>query len=513
MPIVRWSLSVAPTIVFCVSIGVSALLFGDDIGIETPVVRLQQTPDETQSAKRPVSNSEVSQSEIRTRTAILVDGKTRMPLPGIDVEVRKSQEGHLEPQVTTLTSEDAGQVTIPFASGTATKMQVTSPGWWQSGWTFVGDMPDMKTSNGEPVTTDAAKPVTIAIWKGTIVTGQLRKPDGTPAAEVTLNVGVYIHSEDWKERLGMEHGTFNSWDHGDWPNWRSSVVTHGDGSFSITVPPPDARSWVRVGTTGLGFGSISPIGLGREEKRGPLAEYAPFECEIPQFSGPTPVENDNRRDFGVLQLQNGIVLKGRVVDAQGNPLAGIHLLTSGQHGPHAGRSAESSQDGSFEFLPMNPGTFTLEPDARKRDETGKIVSRDVQAVFVKQEVAIPESSNSVELIVQAVPHVDIEFEWVDRRAKKGPVSYYGEFNITGLVPRPNASPAWWRGSTEMIERDGKQYLVVKTPRTITNPRLYLPADQRVTASYEDDQTKSGPGQLALGDITKPMRRVIYGDEP
>lgn len=66
----------------------------------------------------------------------------------------------------------------------------------------------------------------------------------------------------------------------------------------------------------------------------------------------------------------------------------------------------------------------------------------------------------------------------------------------------------------MIERDGKKLLTVKVPRQLINPTLVLVQDRAVTASYEDETGKtSGPGRLELGDITQPIRRVIYGDEP
>ena len=54
---------------------------------------------------------------------------------------------------------------------------------------------------------------------------------------------------------------------------------------------------------------------------------------------------------------------------------------------------------------------------------------------------------------------------------------------------------------------------MKIPTTLSEATLNLPADSVVTASYEDDHTKSGPGQVRLGDVTIQRRRIIYGDEP
>jgi len=64
-----------------------------------------------------------------------------------------------------------------------------------------------------------------------------------------------------------------------------------------------------------------------------------------------------------------------------------------------------------------------------------------------------------------------------------------------------------------VNRNGHELLVVKVPRALAGAALTLPADDCAVLSYEDDQTKSGPGQVALGDVTVKRQRVIYGDDP
>ncbi len=93
------------------------------------------------------------------------------------------------------------------------------------------------------------------------------------------------------------------------------------------------------------------------------------------------------------------------------------------------------------------------------------------------------------------------------------MAYYGCFEMHGQVPLADGTKAWWRGETELITRDGKQFLTIKVPAALKTPTLTLPADSVVTASYNDDQQQSGPGALELKDITQPRHRVIYGDEP
>jgi len=160
------------------------------------------------------------------------------------------------------------------------------------------------------------------------------------------------------------------------------------------------------------------------------------------------------------------------------------------------------------------GNLTIQADAHLRDEKGRTISEEVQAVFIKQSYSILNTGTPAEVIVKAVPHIDLEFEWKDRRAKTGPVSYYNRFIINGYCPDNNGRLIWWRGVTKLIERDGRKYLVVKTPVALQKAVLHLPKDKVVTASYKDATGKtSGPGRVELGGIKKPIKRIIFGDEP
>lgn len=446
-------------------------------------------------------------------TVTLVDAETGEPIPDVDVEVKASRDGSQQLEVVALTSDAEGKARFSLPTGKATTVHLCEPGWWMSGWALVGnfDIDNDGKFDGRPRSDEHR----VQLWRGTEVRGKLLAPEGTPAAGVSLRAGVYLNNTVWLERLGRESRGWNSWDHGQWPNWETSGKTKEDGNFSITVPPPDARSWVRVGTSGLDFQAIDTDALARNNKDHALVRYAPFEVEVNGSTKNRRVEEqDGVLELGTLQLERGVVLRGRVLDAEGQPLAGVHLFTSNRHGPYGGRKTVSQADGTFEFAPMSPGTFTLRPDATLRDSEGVTNSRDVQAVFVNQDVTLTAEDDVVEMTVQAVPHVELEFEWVDRRTEKGqPVSYYGEFPIHGRLARDGAKPVGWRGVTEKVNRDGKELLVMKVPREVIEPTLTLPADQRVTASYSDGETESGPGRIQLGDVTQAKRRIIYGDEP
>jgi hypothetical protein len=468
------------------------------------------------SAEEPAANAEPSTAaatpEPKLWRVTLVEARSKTPLKGVTVAVKVKKHPDEPSQSIELTSDDSGNIEIPLLPGEVTTVHSASPKWWTYRWPIVGGFIEDKDGAVAGGNDDERRK--IRLWRGTNVTGKLLTPTGEPAAAIRLNVGVYIYNESPFKEGDDSPKIYNSWDRGQWPNWHASVVTRDDGSFSIAVPPSDVRHWVRIGTTGLGFEAIKTSHLQEKDKTHPLVRYAPFEVEANGRKDSLRInESAGVLDFGTLQFREGVILKGTVVDSHGVPLAGVHLTTSNRHGPHAGRTATSAADGSYEFAPMSPGTFTMSIDARRRNAEGEVDSRDVQAVFVNQKITLPESSETIERTIQAEPHVEVEFEWIDRRAAKGPVSYYGEFSVSGQILSGEAKPTYWNGATNLIARDGKLFLVAKIPASLTQVNLALHADSRVTPSYKDDVINAGPGNIDLSNFATPMRRVIYGDEP
>lgn len=420
----------------------------------------------------------------RTWKAQLLDGLTNKPLDNVRLRI----DGRI------YTTDAGGLISVAIPDNTVSFISIDpDEPFWASTYTYLGDNPGRRRGN-EPAP-NLNSPRIIKAFKGTHVTGRLLTPDNRPVPDAPLTVGVYISNQEWKKRLDMDLG-FYSWDHGDWPNWSIQVVTDAQGRFQATVPPPDARSWVRVGTSQLSFTAISA------SNNNLVNQYAPFEATAPQD------ESDGQCAFGDLHLQAGVILKGKVLNAGGKPLPNVTLHTSSPHGPYAGRSTISGPDGSYEFLPILPGSLTLSPKANVEN------SRDVRAVFVPIPLTLPDAGEIVERNIQALPYITLEFNWVDRRTKKGqPVSYYGEFPVSGQIKLPDGSTTHFYGETELTTRNGQAILYVKVPRDLINPTLTLPADSVVIASYEDPAQKHGPGTIALGDITKPIARTIYGDNP
>src|SRR5437899_4941437 len=98
-----------------------------------------------------------------------------------------------------------------------------------------------------------------------------------------------------------------------------------------------------------------------------------------------------------MRLNRGVVVRGRVLDAEGRPLPEVSLTTiRGEHWPFP--SATSGKDGRFQFWQtLSPGSYTIAVDARPRNERGFVTSRDVTAVFLPYELTIPDEDAPVEI--------------------------------------------------------------------------------------------------------------------
>ena len=466
-----------------------------------PLIHAQEVTDESDA---PIHHWLVS----------FVAAKTGVPLTDIEVDAQVAVSGKNEQESRLLKSDNQGHVQIPLREGQATILNVRGNGWCKTaGLPVVGELPP-KFFQGDPPPPNLKKHIKIKLYQGTECRGRLLLPNGEPAANVLLTAGVHCRSTPWISQAYLENLNRVTYTTSAWPNWSAKTTTHQDGSFRITVPPANVRSWIRLGITQGGHRPIDTSHLEKHKPSHPLINYAPFSVDINGSQDSLQVDESSRIvHLGDLYLKKGIVLRGRVVDANDQPLSDIHLFTSSPHGPLAGRRTVTRADGNFEFMPMNSGTITLSPDATFRNDQGQKISRDVQAVLLSQEVDLTEDVNPHELIIKALPHLDLEFEWVDRRIKKGPVSYYGSFTLTGIAIQPDGSKTHWRGETVQTLKNGKEILSVKVPESISELQIALHPDQKVTPSYQDETVERAVGQVVLSNIPNPQRRIIYGDEP
>lgn len=321
-------------------------------------------------------------------TVKFVDSETAKPLAGIKVDtgVAVPQERQQQPAV--LTSDAKGQIKIPLRHEQAAFLHVRGPGWcFGSGFPVVGNLP--KDFRGDAPLKDPKELGTIKLHRGTDVRGRLLYPDGSPASGVKLHAAVNASSPPWING-NMINAGYSTECHAD---WNGGTTTDEDGSFSVTVPSKDARNWLHLGTTAGDWQVIDTEFFEQTNPEHPLVRYAPLEIDIEYDDANKFSEKDGVLDLGDIKFNEGIVLKGRVLDAHGKPLPNLKIYTSSNHGPLAGRCTTSRKDGTFEFLPMNAGTFKLKPKDDGPEGCPK---------FAWREVTLVEGQPPAELIVQAL---------------------------------------------------------------------------------------------------------------
>ena len=153
----------------------------------------------------------------------------------------------------------------------------------------------------------------IELQRGEAVTAMLKTPDGKPAA------GVKIVPEATAE----------------------DALTDADGRFQMNFPTAgDSAFWIYPRKDGI------PVKYELQEKRG---------------------------DLGVITLQPGPTIKGRVVSEDGKPLSGIYLQAA-KYVPdgrwaveYLHRAAMTDAEGNFTFAPLPPGEYRVEPQNAASD--------------------------------------------------------------------------------------------------------------------------------------------------
>jgi beta-lactamase regulating signal transducer with metallopeptidase domain/protocatechuate 3,4-dioxygenase beta subunit len=216
---------------------------------------------------------------------------------------------------------------------------------------------------------------------GKPITGTIQTADGKPAA----GVKVLAYSVTTKKTPGeFEYGSF--------ADGRSDAK----GQFRVVLTTPgQAVFWI-----------------------------------LPEAYAPSAhaVMNDKRGDLGTFTLQDGIRMKGKVLDTKGKPVAGVNVnaekmdrseeLQGLPVADSINRSAVSDARGGFALNPLPPGNYQLKVDEFPRDGTlDKHVKRPVPEVFLPQKVTLKAGEVPDALEVRAAPSVVIEAQYYDSKGK------------------------------------------------------------------------------------------------
>ena len=213
------------------------------------------------------------------------------------------------------------------------------------------------------------------------VTGVVMLPDGEPAAGVKV---MAYSVTDKRESGTFEYGSF------------ADARTDAAGKFRLPLTTP---GWAVV--------------------------WLLPEDYVPE----THVVKDRRGDMGALTLKSGPRLGGVVLDAKGQPLAGVIVNARSQDrneeitqpvADQIGRSAVTDDRGQFELRPLPPGKYLVSPDDYPRDgslDRKSIGPRPVPGVFTGTKVTIAAGAEPGPVEVRAVPHVNIQARHVDAAGK------------------------------------------------------------------------------------------------
>ncbi len=222
----------------------------------------------------------------------------------------------------------------------------------------------------------------VTLRAGKEISGTIETPDGKPAA----GVKVLAYSVTNQRGDNFEYGSF-----GD-------TKTDANGKFALTVVTPgDCGFWV-----------------------------------LPKKFAPSAhgVKDNKRGDLGKIGLEAGVVLRGKVLDAQGKPLPGVYVSAEREGRDEAvgnlpvassiGRCALSNDKGEFEMMPLPPGTYRVRPsdyDSEPSRDDRRSDRRELPAVFLPQKVKLTAGEKPEPIEVRAVPHVLVEAQYYDSKGK------------------------------------------------------------------------------------------------
>jgi beta-lactamase regulating signal transducer with metallopeptidase domain/uncharacterized GH25 family protein len=301
----------------------------------------------------------------------------------------------------------------------------------------------------------------VELEPGELLTGQIQTPDGKPAAGIKVTAYSKADVSNFRE-----YGSF------------AYARTDAKGKFQIVIiKGGEAAYWLLP------------------------AKYAPSTHVMKK-----------RGDQGLFVLQEGIRLKGKLLDAKGKPLAGLYVNAERQRERSndeilqrvAGmvrRSAVTNAKGEFELAPLPLGEYRVKPDEHGYEpssDTRRQPRRPLPAVFLPQKVTLKDGEKPEKLEVRAVPHVIIQAQYVDSKGK--PCRGHSPF-IFGQIDKQ-----FWFGEAR-ADANGK--IVVRVPHGMENVRMDLVTNEHGVLRYRKKAGRplSNGRQINLGTVTDDVKGI------
>jgi beta-lactamase regulating signal transducer with metallopeptidase domain len=393
-------------------------------------------------------------------TGLVFDKVTKKPIEGATVTVRRSLYGdHIGTKTVQETkhksnAEGKYSFTIPPEQAAERylyiELDVEAPGYAPRshfGYSFAMIQKNEKMGGRpffENVDLRAAKEIT----------GLVETPDGKPAAGI--KVLAYSNAD---KRDGFEYGSF------------ANGKTDAAGRFRLwLITPGPAVFWLLP------------------------QEYAPSTHVLP--------DSNKRGDLGRFTLQPGLTIKGKVLDTQGKPVAGVYVYAGKRSGienfnlpvaDHIQRTALTDDKGEFTMAPLPPGRFTVMPQEHGWDpakDESQPSKRPLPGVFLQRQLTLKAGESPEPLEIRAVPHVVIEAQYYDSKGKTRR-GHAGHF--FGQIDKNNH----WFGECKI---DGNGKMTILAPHGLTQARLSLMTNEHGVLRY----------RLKKGDPLSAKREIDLG---
>jgi beta-lactamase regulating signal transducer with metallopeptidase domain len=228
------------------------------------------------------------------------------------------------------------------------------------------------------------------------------------------------------------------------------------------------------------------------------------------YSPSTHVLHNKRGDLGRFILEKGLVLKGRVMDAEGKPLKDVWVNADIRGGPakqkidmsvfdYLARSALSDDKGEFAMAPLPAGDYDLIVADQPRAGSGE--TYPLPAVFINREITLDQNRSTEPIEVRAVPHVLISGQFFDSSGKP----------ISGFAPHLSArndtfgNRAWFWETTR-IDEHGK--FSVKSPKGFEASLDIIDNEHHAIKSRVSKDAPLGNGRtIKLGVLDHDMPEV------
>jgi beta-lactamase regulating signal transducer with metallopeptidase domain/5-hydroxyisourate hydrolase-like protein (transthyretin family) len=297
----------------------------------------------------------------------------------------------------------------------------------------------------------------IRLWPGEAVTGTIVTPQGRPLADV--KVSMYSVSAQVKEPF-----------EGAW----GETKTDAGGNFRIVpATPGDGVLWIKP------------------------AEYSP----------PAHRLADRRGDWGKLTVEKGADLSGRILDVQGQPVAGVKIearrrgdgdkpdefLQANSVANQIGRETVSGPAGQFTLASLPAGEYSLEIQSN----SDSYDPPPLEQVFLRKQVTIVDGSAPEPLEIRAVPHVVIQGTYLSSafKPRRGhEVSLFGRMDGEFYYVRSN-TPG----------EDGK--FEIKAPHGLQKAELDMSTNEHSSLRWRmahDEPLKRGR-RVPLGTLEDDVR--------